>query len=627
DEASLSALDFDAGSRYSKQSNRYIVMRRNHESYISKTNLTLDTLIESNLNSKLSKKGDIKLVALLDEENKAKGDTFEATIQKVKSFGYQFVQITDKVDSYGTQIQDAVNGLCIASQNALSNIAEALIKSTDAAGELKLIAKKDGASFTKNLNLEPYKTYYCEYELKAEDGTEVKAEDYLVKNYETKMIEASYDRNCWYVVDSHYETFNQADKIDPFFQLSATPITLGDGLDDIKSEWVNRTVYPCYLKGTCRNYELYSKFETIKFTIPSGKLGVVSFDWTGQIGGEYAENQESQIKIDGRYIYADVMNCKGNGGNYLHPMILRSGEHTITLGVLGNGRPYDCLTAIDDLRVDIISTKPVSEKGSTTVHKNTNGYLSVTNEFHPSYKANNYIGLTDADGGSGYILSYAKVINKSDETSTYRFYSNYNNTYKKIAFIGATSYGDPNDRGSFYCKYSYSIGGNLETLEFETKRMKSHSGYYPRNVIRTYNGTKQVAIPAGGYSYDFCNNRYGSFSELFFIRSNQESEIVKNKRMVMIDNTSIIGETGIYNGKAAIGLTLPKGTYYLKSFKVYRYENGKKVYALNNEFESESSIQSWKKDEVEASIVNGTKQKEEEDKLVYKKGELVAYGI
>lgn len=68
-------------------------------------------------------------------------------------------------------------------------------------------------------------------------------------------------------------------------------------------------------------------------------------------------------------------------------------------------------------------------------------------------------------------------------------------------------------------------------------------------------------------------------------------------------------------------------TYLIRGLKMYYIENGKRVYAVDETFNRTESLSSWSKNGVSASIVNNSRKEVETDSLVYKKGELVRYGI
>jgi len=460
----------------------------------------------------------------------------------------------------------------------------------------------------KEFALSPGKYYEYEYEYKpVQPDTEkqskaqpvnLKASHNIIKSKE------SFEAERYYVEEVYAENFDGVE-LNPLFKHKAT---IKNGKIGVFSG----------SGGSGSAHRSYSG--STAFTVPKGKRAVVEFDFevsNGSNGGWL-----SGVYINGeRFINRDHTphSSKSYSGNYLHPYLLKEGENILSYECFyyGSGT-VNHVVAIDNLKVYIVSENQAADSGFTQEESGEGGWIKVKGGFAAPCETISY-GSKSVSYNSGVSVQAENVKGSGN---------NYSNVYtltipsgylsKTFAFPSGSS--AANNGPTFVMAgktYQMVPGGNTNA----TKNIESGQQIY----LGVLSGT---TMHTANY-----NTSYTASSTAFIPRFEQllykSSSAAMADKIFFNDNKNRLFEASeTYTGKTTLSLEMPDDTL-LRNLKVYYVENGKRVYVEDYEGEQLSELLQWKaKGGLTAKMTTVPSATEEERAIkVYKKGQLVQYGI
>ncbi len=605
EEASISALGLTSGVQFFKQSSRYAVAVQKNKTYFYQKPVSLNQLLLEPLQKELAGKADLRLAALFDETNQANGDSFQSTIKALSDFGYQFIQITEKAASYGDTIRSALDGIRMKSAEFLTSMPKRLTDRTEKGSKTKIVASQTEGRMEKTLLLEKNKKYYYEYELKKEGDAKEQADVLKQAPILTKKVPESLLSSSVYTVSKSFtEDFNDTNYNSYFTLDEKREFTADYNFNSKENRYTSgretgRGNYGAYqyLYET-RSASLRRTSASVQFTIAAGEKGVLSFDYSRGFEAEFSK--ESEILIDGRPAYIQLI--RGNG-SYTHPVILPSGTHEITLTSGTYGRSgILCYAMIDNLRVDYLGAYSAAQ---TSEGVKTGGYTKISGSFNASPEITEYQAVKNGSAVADLAPQDKRVYTTPGGQRMDRF------------MVDATM--NPPYRENYSVEIAYD--GKIPRTDGMSYQARWS---IKENDLPYFNGSYIFTAQKGRSSYTLTATEGVNLHRVFYYLFPTN-----------YPNTSSYFEAGDilydavqqYNDKTTVSLVFPKGTYYLQNFKVYTFDDaGNKMYVDNAEFKSQADLNSWKKTNLTASVIADNDEKEEPS-LVYKKGELVSYGI
>ncbi len=605
EESSISVMGLTTGVQFFKQSSHYAAAEQNNKINLYQKPASLNQLILEQMKRELAGKADLRLTALFDETNQANGDTFQSTIKALSDFGYQFVQITEKAASYGETIRSALDGIKMKSAEFLTGMPKLLTERTEQGSKTKIVVSQTEGKMEKTLLLEKNKKYYYEYELKKEGDTKEQTDVLKQTPILAKTIpEALLSSSVYPVSKSFTEDFNDTN-YNPYFTLDEKGEFTADYHFNSKENRyasgreTGRGNYGAYqyLYET-RSASLSRTLASVQFTIAAGEKGVLSFDYSKGLNANFSK--ESEILIDGKPAYIEQIE---GDGSYTHPVVLSSGIHEITLNSGTYGRSgLLCYAMIDNVRVDYLGAYSAAQ---TSEAVQTGGDTKITGSFTASPEITAYQAVKNASAVTDFAPQDGSVYTTPGGQRMEQF------------MVEATM--NPPDRTNYSIQVAY---------DGKTPK-KDGMSYQARGTV------KDNELPYFNGNYIFTAQKGRSSYTLTATEGVQLHRVFYSLFPTNYPKTSSYFEAGgllydavqKYDDKTTVSLVFPKGTYYLQNFKVYTFDDaGNKQYVDNAAFKSQADLSVWKKTNLIASVIADNDEKEDPS-LVYKKGELVSYGI
>ncbi len=533
---------------------------------------------------------------------------------------------------------DSLNGkLVMANRSDIegSGLSEAIVSAGSDGKKLLGISVAEGiqgGTISREFRLTPGKTYYYEYDAKQADGSK---DDILDIQYVyTRPDGSQFEQETYVTTESYYEDFDNPDKTEPFF-------TLTPGLID-SGYYKGATVYRKASKNAYSDDPYPEESTKIKFTIPEGKSGFLSFDYMVRNDnfGHGTDNwPQCNVKIDGILWKASEVNDPQ--GHYSHPDLLQPGEHELTFFACEYGREIWAKMWLDSLRVDILEESGKDLPGSDCVTLMTEslpgGFVHIKGSFETppliaSYGRVQNAAIIDGDIGS---VPYTRITNTNADKFAFDFQvpagktailthiptqskpgrsgdRYYNVVYKvKLYYINkedgwaystwTSMESNKNDEDArFNIPWDYILNpGELE----ETKPFSL--------AASAKNGSSGKFLGITSVIVDSCNKGWRNLDH-FLVKDGNEMKYFLQKDMLE---------------GAKITFRFPEGNHLIKDLKLYYIEDSVKVYAEAEPFTDSSMLSKWMTYNATTSIMGEMTPQPDEKGLIYKKNELVAYNI
>lgn len=576
---------------------------------------TLTEIIRRYMTKNLSGEKDINTVIIVDETNPSEFYS-QQLIHEFTSYADSkngnFI-VTDKETV-------ANGGLCNLITAAESGERNTLcIEVSDTEGEI-----------TKKYNLDANTVYYYEYDIKCDeaDGSDADSKDFFNLDYNMNSVlpEEKLTEDGYKVLNMYLEDFNDS-TVEPFFKLSSSRIK--DGL------YYGAHAY----KTQGSNWENYyvADFSSLTFTVPEGKTAVLSFDWTILMDGEQLWTA-NYISINSDEWQA--FTPQSGSGHYTHPILLKGGENTLSFyaGAYG-GRITEARMWIDNLRLDIVEqyaaapgeSGQASGESQTMTHsiiEGPAGYLHVGGTFKTPPTAAAYRAQADTEIISGPIgaAPYTEWTSTIEGRKKAQFSIPPGKTavYTQISTLSTPRVSNDRDYGVTY------IWGEYKWYCYARNQ-------YPQRAMTNIPSDYEISFPAMSGIQEFSQSSStsrgarGTFTGITAALADEPNSLTNDHRFFIAENKD--GEKNVYvenerfENTAEIGFRLPMGRHLIRNLSIYTIRNGVKVYAADETFSGSESLLEWETSGADAAIVKTSVPKEEEQSLVYQKGQVIDYSI
>jgi hypothetical protein len=585
---------------------------------------------------------DINTVVLYDNTNDDETTQFPKSLSLLQDVGIDFVfvrdpegdtGIADITESYGRRLADSLTAVgqrattYLKASQFIKGLAELIAQEEETPIALIAVSNESGSgssSISREFHLDPDKTYYYEYQMK--EVTHTAIEQPLHWEFgtmqavpEEKLLEEAYR-----VTDIYLEDFND-DKYNDFFSNIAGGRQTG-GTYSLATLNSGKTSLP---------NRVYTDSSDIRFMVPEGQKAILSFDYTARSNDTDWTNVSFYLngKRWDRLQYSQTIS-----GNYTSSDFLPEGENVLSASCIDYGtRPFNTWAAIDNLRVIYVEPNqgtqetPNASYGILTEEDSEDGWTSYKGTLRTSFETTAYRGqpmeyfYTDFTGEASQ-LAIRDVSNPDRKNLQINIPQG---KYSINSGVNILSYPSSSSRNSWNVTWNWTTGGrtwiDYGRVEYGTVPMDIPSPAL-RLSLPTISGTQNFTQQARAY-----NGSSGQFAsvELFIVDEvnepiNQGKYFFDKERgVVYIENDKFLKKaTFTFNGGDA-------DKWFIKDFSIYSIENGVKVYVTDEKVDSKQ-ITKWSKDNATIDIVKATKEQQEEKEeegLVYKKGQLVAYDI
>ena len=472
---------------------------------------------------------------------------------------------------------------------------------------IKVAATQNGYLTMSNLGLMPNKKYYYEYETKPLTDAAGTGLSGIAASTGSTTSTQSFNSDTLYTNDSYEENFDDS-KINKFFTVSDP------------GGFVNGC-YGDYYKASSDN----DGYTCLTFTVPSGKQGILSFDYNFYFQQSYYDG--TNIFVDGLRMDEEPTTTGESSGyvdrrkSKIFYKILYPGKHTIECKVSAKSG-YWTNVLIDNLRVDILS--PTANNGSDTYQISEENNWKT---FSGSFKTPNRVISYGAQNSSHYYGGLPSAVTETyyykavDYPQTREYYESVPTGYlrKGFAHIGSTYL-------SSYNSVTYTISG------FSGYKISASGGDNSGAVDEwRYMGIR----PGGSYTHIAEEGskpyQYDGWIDTIDTVTYPDNAVTQTGNMAFnSENTEYFFPKVSSNGKTTLTMYIPKGEYLIKNLKMYYMEDGRKIYLQNEDCEELTDLSKWSLSAgLTASVVTPTDDENVDDEYVkiYKKGEKVLYNI
>jgi hypothetical protein len=513
--------------------------------------------------------------------------------------------------------ESALTRLADFTQNATRYIEKNFTGMEELVGKLKGAVKEktslkffatDGNAIglSRSFDLKPGQTYYYEYEIKkpAQDGEvpgSVSASAPKITFDTQNVYEGEGNLGSYYVTDMIEENFNGT--LDPFFTLDSGRIT-----DSLQTPTTSKY-------GSSSDLSAASQ---ISFTIPEGKTAVAVMDVEVYHDSLAAAGWKTGVYINGQRYDSQPMSGDTNRKGYIHPYPLKPGINTITAYVCDRTRQIDSwYTKIDNLKIIFLDKNPPAAGGDFTSARTAYGWTKVTGSFQTPLKISEFQsqemthypdwppGLATSVDGNYTYYDFAIPPGKAAKIhATFQGYTSRKNT----------------SAGTFiFPGWSVSHRGTRYEHNGVLTYVNSSDTWYSG----AFQGSNRFSTQAG-------YQRSASFSKL---ETYIYPENLKDKNSFFFEEDKVYSMSKTFAGKTNIRIELDSDGentgLLMQNLKIYYLNNGSKVYLYSKPLQDISELDGWTvTDNAAADMYTEAKPENEEDvPMVYKKGQLVSYGI
>ena len=585
--------------------NNHVGLTNGSETTVLTWNQSLLDVLRRPARKHLSGDADIQAVVLYDDTNPAALytpsllDTFADEL--VKSRGQ--LLLTDGTAIANGQLGESILSLSETGHNALG---------------IEVLDGKEGL-IQKTYSLEPDTTYYYEYDMQLDKGTDGDPEDLLEIGYgmEAKLPDSAVKPGGYQVTRVYLEDFNDPDR-NPNFTI--------EDARAVEGQYRGANVYNRQ-GSNWKNY-YFADGSSLQFEVPEGVQGVLSFDWDILMSGEQAW-MANYVTIDGRVWQAFVP--RSGTGHYTHPEILSSGAHTLSFFASAyGGKITEAKTWIDNLRLDLV--RPVNLTGGSGILSGEvdsmalqvkNGILHGTGSFRTPPPVVAYQSLSNIQVASGAIGTVPNTVWTSTEAGSKGIRLDIPAGKTALYTLLATSSSPRLYRDTYYGS-TYNWNGYSWT---------SYSGdRYPQSAMYNVPTDYRIHFPYLTGSQSILQNSasyrgaYGDFAGITTAIGTESNSQVDGNRF-FLTGTDLYAENQTFRKQGRVAFRLPEGNHRLEGLRIYSWKNGTKVYVTDETFLSPTDLLDWQTEDAEVTIVRDVSEVEEPARLVFQKGEKIAYGI
>jgi len=583
--------------------------------------------LEKNVDQFLGNEGEINIVAVCDKYSKLggmSGSEYDNIKRKIEGSNAKLIY-TDNLD--------------------MSNLSDKLINASEKTAQALSIDVTTGAAFMeRNFKLDPSKTYYYEYDLKASTSNDLVSTNFKIN----ELVDGSgLGPDKYYVTFENYEDFDDG-RVNSFF-------ALGD------NGKINSGQYRACDSNSGKSSKNYVRGygDTITFTVPTGKEAILSFDYNFQLEPYFT--QGNGVWINGEKWDLFLKDKTSSSGSYVHKSVLKAGVTTINTQVTFYGMlPSYYKFYLDNLKVQFVESSPPAgagwvgaaaeqkEAGATASGTRAAASTSTTPatisthilgsfETPPStisFGSQNYetyfedfndttliSGLRDIGPGGAYSFNvqggqYTHTAGKSC-TGTLEFNIPTGKTgiarLNTWSSIGRSSISY--DLGEFM--WSNGINTNPQDpyvymgspYTIRLPNLTSIQNLNARNSYRDYTGIYDLELTLLPSIPQLTTNKY--FLDKANLKMYFEQSNYGNEGTLRFDFSSLSGQ--------AISI---------QNLKIYSVEEGAKSYVFDEYFGDMDNLSDWTTSGCSLSISKeNLGEIVPETSMVFKKGELINYGI
>lgn len=631
----------DCHTEYAVQSDAYIALtvadnhldqeRAHNTTKIMRRSQRIEDILLRCVNRSFSGKKDVAALLVYDETNeaecKAPKDFLE--LLREKNINYLFAGSNSKT-GYGLQLAEAAGerGKAADAGNLAEVLLSTLMKDEDESNVLQVKTTQKNGNVSREYRLSPNTQYYYEYDYRsvsAADGTESKnapvSDPFSFTAHSDRQVPAGTLLSEQYVVtESFEEDFNDPRRADSYFS----------GLEEEKITGGQYNL--AYLKETFGSNKYRGAEGSLRFTVPEGKQAVLSWDY--DFLRDNADDWNMGYYIDGK-LWNHMPVGSSFRGHYTHTKLLPAGTHTLAAKTGAYGRHIEIWGKIDNLRVDFVELCR-TESGETQENameseasvQVQNGWNHVRGSFRTPGRAKSYTAAptqycnTNLAENSGELYEWKSRARGSKEIEFL-----FNDTPVDYAAVNFSI--DSGGSKTVNCK----IGGRVFTSSSKTEPQTAMASIRGEFNAILQNQSENVA---GTITHNSFNNpSNGNFNRLEAAKLGDGSAqgIMEENRFFLAPledgKTSIFVENDRFDGGTELCFApAAAGDYQLRDLKIYSIQNGVRVYAEDSSLGEQNTPLLWTPEHAEMTMVSlNVPEDEEEQKLIYRKGELVDFKI
>ncbi len=533
-------------------------------------------------------------------------------------------------DKYADTDKDAAFCFTVGAGTDISALADMIIENPEPKAVMTLHSEASGGSASRIVKLEPSGIYYYEYDTTA-DRDILSAEAILLNQSALSGSAGGYKLR-----EYHMEDLNDGN-IDSFFSFS--PGSIRDGVFRVSPSSV-----PGYQESTA----------SFSFSVPEGCLGVLSFDY--RISGADSSLNGADVLIGhpGKlksWNYSSWRSELAACGTYHHIDSLEPGEYQVVFRLRKEANKHIESFEADNIELAVLDgslsssvyaaeslgaecSSVLSEDGEW-IHVSGSFQTPESVQYYREYPCTYYYSE-----GSG---SYSQLVRTYHSRYTTRYKESLSYTIpsgKLAAFVRVgTESSDYRECGDRYDNivYSHDTGSRDEDgnhilkkwtvgrtgSSTATKLSFAQPGFELFRICQT--GSTKYSCDPDHYENGHTWGGF-SFTEMALVPVNcpqsvkDQDYVMQNGRMYLPD--------GAFDGSVRLVLCPGvAGDTAIRDLKIYRIEDGERVYAQGTDMSRRSMLQSWTADEAKLSMEAAAEEEIKEHSRIYKKGESVRYDI
>ncbi|MBQ6012962.1 MAG: hypothetical protein IJL27_02865 [Firmicutes bacterium] len=499
-----------------------------------------------------------------------------------------------------------------------ASAASAVTEGGETLASLSLKTSKASGSLSRAMTLDPSATYYYEYDTDAGrdilsvSGSAVRSPGSLSPRYT--------------VTEEHVEDFSKG-SISGFFTGDASNISYSYSSGRLGAG------------GGC--YAMPARAEGgISFTIPQGKQAVLSFRfaYTAAAKDPAVTLEKESARTGWSHVFRGELasvNSRSSGTYYFDELI---GPGTYRLG-----RDEGTGLSIDDLTVSFVEPSSAAVPSGTFALKKESSAEKEGSVYH----------VTGSFTTAPSTLGFAAVSGLAEETATEGTYTTLKRTtnrsggwYERLTFAPPagmrTVYIEALGSSSAPSKDGDVVFA-LEDARFENYTDGEDTDWYdtawtvPRGKTSVRMTAKSRSLdPAGGGSGSLASSikvrtahaQFDSVRIIFAPKSGGAAKLF-DEEAFMVSGGEVLAPSAESSGSTVLSFEPGKaGTTRISGLRIYRIEDGERVYLTDTAFTEERYLTGWTAKDAEAVIA---KEEEKQDQprtgRIYKKGETVLYSF
>lgn len=593
----------------------------NHTTKIVQWAQSIDEILRRCMNRTVSGRKDTGAVVVYDNRSGLKADSPTKLAESLREKNAAFLCAGAAAEGgYGAQLAEAAGARGkITSMDLLTDAVTELLLQKEENGAKVLQMKSNAADgrIEKTYQMTPGMQYFYEYDYKELSAGERGAEDILRVEAQLENAVSQEDLlpESYRVTDCFEEDFNDAELCD-YFTLAQSRVTNGVYYMANRTDSVG--------KGS---NSWYTDSSSLKFTVPEGKQAVLSFDY--DIKMDNNQDWMMQFCVDG--IPWKNFVDKDQKGFYTHPELLKAGEHTLSAkcGEYGS-RTLNVWCRLDNLRIAFV--EPSHSETQETVETSASvtagqGWNHAAGSFRLPNSAVAY-QAAPAKWVSGTInqVPMAKWISEEEGSKAIRI-----ELPGKAAFVGIKTNSRPVRENKREYGSRYSWNKNTWTSYENNDDRQDEAKNVPKNYLiplKNVEGTLDISQNSSTY-----RGARGTFDGVEILVPEKMNPLIENGHWFLGGESEgerrLFLETSRFGGQTTVSFQPgAAGDYQLKNLRIYTIQNGTKVYTEDSTLGESGAASRWNAVNAQLAAAAGEgAPEEEEQKLVYKKGELVSYRI